>query len=485
MPNSPRSIAARRPRAAVLALVPALAALSLLLPYGPGFDPWAWLIWGREIAGGDLDTAGGASWKPGPVLLTTPFSLLGDLAPELWLWVARCGWLTALALAGRLAWRLTRERGSAREAAAAAGIAAVGLLLLADAFTPWLRQAAIGLSEPLLVALILGAIEAQLSRRRGLALGLAVGAALLRPEAWPLLALFALWLWRRRELPRPAVAAALLAVPLLWLVPDLLGSGSPLTGAERARADTSAPLANTFEALGRALNLAPAALLAACGWLVWERRRDGERVVMVLAAGALAWTVIVTAMAAAGYAGLPRFAAPVGAIVCVLGAVGLVELRRRPGAARWTAAALAALLLAQGAQRASELPGDLGSARELAGDTEALFELVEAVGPAALLGCGALSTTDVLTEAGLAWKLEVPATRIGQSRSQLPARGVALIGPAAEPSAAALATRAEDAGGEPLAASGRWRAYAISCSARRSSISGPGPSSAGVEGARR
>ena len=57
-----------------------------LLPAGPTYDPWAWIIWGREITEGDLDTRTGPSWKPLPVLFTTPFALTGDAgAPELWL----------------------------------------------------------------------------------------------------------------------------------------------------------------------------------------------------------------------------------------------------------------------------------------------------------------------------------------------------------------------------------------------------------------
>ena len=123
----PRSCAGRhalRPRAAVSgALRPrasrgrgvtwlvlgclALAALAHLLPAAPTYDPWAWIIWGREIAERDLDTRTGPSWKPLPVLFTTPFALAGDRwAPELWLVVAQAGGLLAFAFTFRLARRL-------------------------------------------------------------------------------------------------------------------------------------------------------------------------------------------------------------------------------------------------------------------------------------------------------------------------------------------------------------------------------------------
>src|SRR5687768_10067656 len=81
------------------AAVATLAALSVLLPFEPVFDPWAWLIWGRDLAGGELDTSAGASWKPLPVFLTAPYSSAGEAAPELWLITARAGWLAAALLA--------------------------------------------------------------------------------------------------------------------------------------------------------------------------------------------------------------------------------------------------------------------------------------------------------------------------------------------------------------------------------------------------
>src|SRR4051812_5026232 len=85
---------ARRPTGigVVLAGCLALAALSLLGPSAPTYDPWAWLNWGRQISDGSLDTVAGPSWKPLPVAFTAAFSLVDDAAaPSLWLLVARAG----------------------------------------------------------------------------------------------------------------------------------------------------------------------------------------------------------------------------------------------------------------------------------------------------------------------------------------------------------------------------------------------------------
>jgi hypothetical protein len=39
-----------------------LASLSLLAPSQPGYDAWAWLVWGREAAALELDTVAGPAW---------------------------------------------------------------------------------------------------------------------------------------------------------------------------------------------------------------------------------------------------------------------------------------------------------------------------------------------------------------------------------------------------------------------------------------
>jgi len=87
----------------------AIAALSLLIPSTPSYDPWSWIVWGREIAHVDLQTTGGPTWKPLPVIFTTVFSLFGKAAPDLWLVVGRAGALMAVAMVFKMCVRLTRQ----------------------------------------------------------------------------------------------------------------------------------------------------------------------------------------------------------------------------------------------------------------------------------------------------------------------------------------------------------------------------------------
>jgi len=263
--------------AAVAAL--ALAALSLLIPSTPSYDPWAWLVWGREIIHLNLQTTGGPSWKPLPMLFTTPFSLFGGAAPDLWLVVARAGALLAVVMTFRLAWRLTRDlsaephedeawkdgrtqaawgerrtqaawgdgrtqgpsrdgrtrvvallRGPALAPLLAGLIAAVGLINS----VAFISDNALGYSEGLAVALLLFAVERHLdgARRQAFVAGFFV--ALDRPEIWVFWVPYGLLLLRREPGARRLVLALFALIPLLWFGPELWGSGHLLRNVTRA-----------------------------------------------------------------------------------------------------------------------------------------------------------------------------------------------------------------------------------------------------------
>ena len=432
-----------------------LAAVSLALPYFPVYDPWAWLVWGRELAHGDLDTAGGPSWKPLPVLIDAPLSLLGEASPDAWLLVARTGWICAPLLAGLLAARLSGEE-TGRWRWVAAAVAAGSVALTADSFTPPLRQFTGGLSEPLLVALVLGAIWAALDERPGWVLGLGAAAALLRPECWPFLALWIYFASRGRPRLRAAATAVAVLIPIAWFVPDLLGAGNPLEGGETARAGGLEPL-DGFAVLGRAI----AAPLAAC-WIgvalllsggdfvnQWFAKSPrGDRTLAILLVGAAAWVLLVALMAIAGFAGLPRFLAPATAVVAVLGSVGLAR-----AAAGWALRGLAVsalvLALAGFAWRAAQVPGDLDVVERQTSSLSHLFDLVDKTGPNALLACsGTVKQTQVRPQTATAWKLEEPI-------SAVPVRRKPLYG-------VALSTKAIPQG-NVIAHAGTWRATRLPC----------------------
>ena len=445
-------------RALAAASAACLGAASSSLPLGrePVYDAWAWLVWGRELAGLGLDISSGPSWKPLPVALAVPLSAAGEAAPELWLVLVRAAWLLALVLAADLAARLAAGGGRGARAAAAA-FAAASLALLADPVTPWARQAAGGMSEPLLVALVLGALRAQLGDRPRVALLLGALAALVRPEVWPLLAAYGLWCGRADPAARPLLAALALALPVAWLGPDLLAAGDAVGSAGRAQRDGGGPA----EALARA-----AALPLAAAWalaLVAVAGRD--RRVLALGAGALAWIAIVVAMAAAGFPGLPRFTAPAAAVVGVLGGVGLARLAARgptrPVAA--LAAGLAAVTALQLPGRVAELPRALRTTARIGDSHDRLRALAAAVGRDALLRCGHLATSDVLVRTALAWELGVPLSNVVSFGVKPRLSGAFVVGPQAAPGLREdVRTVAEQIG-----VRGEWRVYSLDCPTAR------------------
>jgi hypothetical protein len=307
----------------------AVSAVTLAYPTTPTYDPWAWVMWGREIVQLDLVTTGGPSWKPLPMLFTVPFSLLGDdLAPYLWVWVARAGGLLGCVMAFRVARRLI----GGGWYGSVAGVAAAAALLSSNKYV---RDAALGNSEPLLAALALWAFERHLDGRRDHAFYLGVACALLRPEVWPFLGLYALWLWFQEPQLRARMIGFGVLIPALWFLPEWWGSGDPFRAGSRANAPNpgSAAFAASpaIELVKRhfGVTIAPveAGTLIASGYaaVLWlTRRREGQT--LALALGGFAWLAVVAVMTEAGFAGNQRYLIVTTAVMCVLGGMGAVRV---------------------------------------------------------------------------------------------------------------------------------------------------------------
>jgi hypothetical protein len=427
----------RRPWRLLVAGCVALAALSLLAPSEPTYDPWAWLIWGREITEWNLSTVAGPSWKPLPVLFTAPFSLLGDdVAPQLWLVVGRAGGLLALAMTYRLAARL---------GGVAAGLVAAGSLALADLFVSFSSR---GNSEGLLVGLALWAVERHLDGRPRDAFLLGAGCALLRPETWPFVALYGVWLVaasRRDRRPGRTVAlvgGAGAAVALLWFVPEYLGSGNLLRAASRALepvpdspAQAARPFVAVFENSASALwPPAYAGGVLACVLAVLGRARDPRAtVVLALAAASTVLMVTVAILAEIGFTGNLRYVALPAAIVCVLAGVGwswlVAAVRSRFGLRGATAAG--AVLLALAVPFAlSTVPRVHDQLQEASDEAARAADLPAAIaaagGEAAVRRCGSPRTGAFETQL-VAWHLHVHQREVGLNPSP-PATLVALRG---------------------------------------------------------
>lgn len=422
-----------------------VAALSLLAPHALIYDAWSWSLWARELADGTLDTTGLSGWKPLPPLVGAPVALLGGSPAAAWLIVERAAALGAAVLA----WALAARRGGWP-----AGLLAVILLVL---LAGWPRYAAEGYSEPVVVALLLGAVLAALDERHGWTLLALTGAALLRPEAWPLLAVAGAWAWRARPDLRWAVAAAGALVAVLWIGGEWIGSGDPLAGSDRARASRQPP----GSPLGVAVPFAPAwagvAVTAVAGW----RSRDRE---LLLPVGvAAAWTLTVAAMDLLGYPGLDRFQVPAAALWSVAGAVGLVALvraarARGPAAAAAAVAALAAVAVWFGVGRLDRVAGDVQAVADRVAAQRDLRRAVAAVG-AERLAAGA-PCVNLAFHSALAALLGVHPSAVCAPAAPAPERCSAFVLRTGRDRVTGLAPEAP-AGAREIARAGRWTVLAL------------------------
>jgi hypothetical protein len=362
-----------------------IAALSLLIPSTPSYDPWAWLVWGREIVHINLQTTGGPSWKPLPALFTTLFALFGNAQPDLWLVVARAGALVGLAMVFKVAWRLTRDlvagvtepdragRGVALIAPLLAGLIAAGSLVNSSGF---ISNNALGYSEGLATALGLIAVDSHLDGARQRAFVVGFFAALDRPELWFVWGPYGLYLFWRDAGARKLVVALFALIPVLWFLPELWGSGHLLRGVNRAqhpRSNSAAfakcPVCTVFKkeawptVLNRVKIPAIIAMFAAAfglwrtraGW--WRNPGPVDRAVRArawllgLGLFGLLWWLGVAIETQAGFSGNNRYLVLGTAPVAIAGGV----------AWGWFAGTLAGALRRLGARAA--LPSGLGRAQ--------------------------------------------------------------------------------------------------------------------------
>jgi hypothetical protein len=394
-PAVTRRLAGGRLYLALAAGALVIGALSLLIPSTPSYDPWAWLVWGREIVHLDLHTTGGPTWKPLPVIFTTLFAPFGQAAPDMWLVVARAGALMAAAMVFKLAWRIVVGLGSVARGTAAdgalsrrlllgpallAGVLAFISLSFSDSF---ITDNALGYSEGLMTALVLIALDLHLDGRSRAAFAVGFAAALDRPEIWLFWGPYGLWLFWKDPGARKLVVALFVLIPVLWFVPEYWGSGHFFRGVSRAqhvRSNSPALKSCPFCALvvdhawpkvllrikvPAALAVLAALFLLARRWRTGQRRfeNDRERALALLAFCGLlglGWWVLIGLMTQAGFSGNDRYLVLGAALINVAGAAAwgwaALELggilRRRFGRDRarspmvlvWASVALIALI---------------------------------------------------------------------------------------------------------------------------------------------
>ncbi len=438
-----------------------IAALSLLVPSTPSYDPWAWLVWGREIIHLDLHTTGGPTWKPLPVIFTTVFALFGKAQPDLWLVVARAGAVMAAGMVFRMSLRLTRMLGSALRGGEAAdrgrmallapallaGTIAAVSLVFSDGFV---SDNALGYSEGLMTALVLIAVDRHLDGAPRQAFAVGFLAALDRPEIWLFWGPYGLWLAWKDPGARKLVLGLFVLIPVLWFLPEYWGSGHFLRGVNRAQHPRSNSPAfarcpfctelvhHAFPAVLTRMKVAAAfgviaALLALLrgGWrAALHPADDRTRALVALSVAGivgLSWWVLIAILTQAGFSGNDRYLVLGAALVEVAGAVGfgwaayaLAGLARKrlssASAASWTATGLAAVVFVLVPNLVTgSLLNVQRTHRALVYQAHLREDIARAVadlgGPAKVLRCGTVMTEGFQVPM-VAWTLGVRTTRI-------------------------------------------------------------------------
>jgi hypothetical protein len=340
-----------------------------VLPTVPSYDPWSWIVWGREVFDPHLSLiiGGGSSWKPFPVFFTAVYGLFSG-APTMWVITERAGALMAFIAAYRLAAQMTVRIGFGAMAGdghdlwrylpVIAGVISAFCLILLQDFAYYFYR---GASEPILVGCALWAVDRFVAGKRGQAFALGVALGLMRPEVWPLMIVYAAWLVWKTE-PAGRVKTGLIAtaglafMPFMWFAPTGITTGKWFSAATQASDYPSGLGAHPLIAvLRRGVDdqSVPVLVLAliAIGITLYKER---DRLILGCAGLGLAWWIVVEIETAKGYPGLERFYLPAAAIACVLAGVGVIrigaliaELAGRVGAAltvRRTAAVLASLI---------------------------------------------------------------------------------------------------------------------------------------------
>ena len=199
----------------------------------------------------------------------------------------------------------------------------------------FVKATALGNSEGLLVASVLFAIDRHMSGDRRGALLLAGVAGLFRPELWLFLGPYGLYVFWREPRLRFLVAAVGLAMPLLWFLPEYIGSGDFMRAATRAKDLKYLPYSPAFAAdpTQAILDMTDAIVPQTVWWMAIAgavlavfaaaRRSIGAALFMLMPA---AWVGLVAWMTESGYAGNPRYLLLGTSLICVAGGAGFGSL---------------------------------------------------------------------------------------------------------------------------------------------------------------
>ena len=399
----------------------------------PSYDAYGWLVWGYQTLHLSLDLGGAPSWKPLPYLFTVPYALFGHYELALWMITCIAVSLAGAVFAGRIAYRLALGEaaarpgvGSHRRYAAVAGaiFAGAGVLGLED----YMHYILSVQSDPMIVTFTLAAVDSHLSGRSRLAFVCGVLASLGRPEAWPFLALYSVWLWRRIPSTRWMIYTAAAVIVFMWFGIPTITNHRPLVAGQLAQLSPRALHQNKVSGtISRftELEYLPVWIAALFTVAIAFVRRD--RVVLSLAGGCVLWVCVEIAFSLHGWPALPRYLMEPAAVAAVLAGVGvgwvLLEAPRlRQGLPRWVGVPVVAVLVATlvpgAVARMRTEHADLKHERGRATEIGLLQTTIDALGGYGhIRNCGE-PVTDVEYVSTLAWFTRMDVGFVGHIPKQ-------------------------------------------------------------------
>jgi hypothetical protein len=407
----------------------------------PGFDPYGWLVWGHQTLIGNLNTNAAPSWKPLPFLFTVPYALAGHY--QLWLWMITSVTvsLSASVFAARIAYRLTDAPADRRWAGIVAGVfAAVGVMII-DRYWHFILS---DQSDPMIAALVLGAIDCHLSERPRWAFALAILACLGRPEIWPFAILYAVWAWRARPSMRLFLIGGFGVLLVMWFGIPWISSRSPFVAADNALHSGRRLHSDlVFGTAGRFLDLQPRGLelaaLLSIGLAIWRR----DRPTLLLAGVVVLWLVVEIAMVVHGWPGVPRYMFGAAGVLAVIAAIGIGRLLALPAktsaplglASIGLAAVIVASLIPWTVSQVHQEHRDLTEQRLRTQTINKLTAEIAALGgPARFLPCGE-PLTRLQYQSVVAWSLHRNVAAVGfkYGAALASARPIVLLTPYPQP----------------------------------------------------
>jgi hypothetical protein len=354
----------------------------------PGYDPYGWLIWGYQTLHLHLDLGGAPSWTPLPLLFTVPYALFGHYALWLWMVTAEAAAFAGSIFAGRIAYRVVNSGGNGDRryvyaATAAALFAGLGMYGIQDningAHSNYLHYVLSVQSDPMIVTLVLAAIDFHLNGHRRWVIAMLLLAGLGRPEVWPVLGLYGLWCWVRRPDMRIYLGVCAFLLVFLWFGVPTITNGRPFVAGDLAQGSPrecrSGKILCTIDRF-KTLNLWPVWVftLAALAWAGYRLRATGFRLrgaraalsgdtlapaqrternndllVLGLAAGIVVWLIVEIAFALHGWPAVPRYIFEPAVVAIVLGGIGfgwiVREIPTRLRLSAWPGVAVGAVLV--------------------------------------------------------------------------------------------------------------------------------------------